>query len=301
MILLLGFVAGGMLSLLLTAWILAVAAHCLKSPRGKLRFGVLATALVLVINLGQGLFILSRTRLPSSPTINPIPGTSFTPTPELEKASPQLVLFIGLLGLALQFAVLQRVFALRTGRAFGLWGIGLLWSCVQLAIAVFIIRPYVMEAVLIPTASMSPTLVPADHVLANKLAHPGRWDLVIYHPPSLDGKPVTDMYCKRLVGLPGERLRFNGGQLYINDQPVAAPAVVAGKYSLQMPRGKYREGETITLRDNEVFLIGDNTMWSFDSRLAGPSKLGDIQGVAQIIYWPFDRVAILRSVSSGGN
>jgi signal peptidase I len=149
-----------------------------------------------------------------------------------------------------------------------LLGVYLLWGFAQAALALWVIRPFVTEAYVRPTASMSPTLAPGDCILANKLQRPRRWDIVLYHPPLPDGTVGGDTYCKRLVGLPGERLRVEGGNLYVNDRLVAAPPMVAGRYTMGRYGLHYHDGQTITLAADQLFLIGDSVNKSYDSRFA---------------------------------
>jgi signal peptidase I len=168
-------------------------------------------------------------------------------------------------------------------------------ACIVLAF--LLVRPFVVEAFIMPTASMSPTIQPGDRFCAVKLLSPRRWDVVAY----LNNGPERVVYCKRLVGLPGERLRFEGGQLYVNDQPQAAPAVVAGRYfsaprrdGVPMPNPRWHDGDTIQLGPNEFFFVGDNVDISGDSRINGPSDRSKLVGVVDVRYWPAGRFAVLR-------
>jgi type IV secretory pathway protease TraF len=56
----------------------------------------------------------------------------------------------------------------------------------------------------------------------------------------------------------------------------------------------YVEGQTILLRSNEFFFIGDNADVSLDSRLLGPSDRSAIVGVVDLMYWPLSRFHIVR-------
>jgi signal peptidase I len=147
-----------------------------------------------------------------------------------------------------------------------------------------------------PTQSMSPTIEPDDRFAAFKLLRPRRWDLVVYWNNDARGRMP---YVKRLVALPGERLRFDGGGVFINDQPVTVPAVLAGKCHAKLPGGarpetRYYDGDTITLGPDEYFLIGDNIDISADSRINGPSKSADLIGVIDLIYWPLGKFRVVR-------
>ena len=149
-----------------------------------------------------------------------------------------------------------------------------------------VLRPFVVEAYVLPTGSMVPTIRAGERIMVDKLEKPRRRDVVAYHVG-------TQVYCKRLVGLPGERLRFNDGNLYVNEQLVIAPAVVTGRYHM-MSIMRYRDGQIITLADDEFFVVGDNVTLSYDSRMVGPSKWSSMIGVADFLYWPMNRFQFLR-------
>jgi signal peptidase I len=134
--------------------------------------------------------------------------------------------------------------------------------------------------------------VPGDRFVVNKLDHPARWDLVTYHSTT----PGAPVYCKRVVGLPGEKVRFDQGNVYINDQLMVAPPVVAGRYHATLPtvRSTYRDGETIGLNDREFFVVGDNVDVSADSRIYGPTDRSAIVGVVDFVYWPPGDARVVR-------
>jgi signal peptidase I len=105
------------------------------------------------------------------------------------------------------------------------------------------------------------------------------------------------VFCKRLVGMPGERLRFENGTIFINDQPADVPKVLQGRCRATIPNERnprYTGGQTIVLGGNEYFLIGDNIDISGDSRYFGPTNRADLIGVVDLMYWPIDRLRIVR-------
>jgi signal peptidase I len=163
-----------------------------------------------------------------------------------------------------------------------------------LALLAFAVKPFVAEAIVVSTPSMSPTINPGERVVADKWTTPHRWDLVLYRRPGAN----SALYCKRLVALPGERIRFESGTLYINDKPQIPPTVLAGKFNAGYPsspsRSRYADGQTIVLGPDEYFLIGDNVGLSLDSRADGPSGRADIVGVVDAICWPPDRARIFH-------
>ncbi|MBA3272666.1 MAG: signal peptidase I [Chthoniobacterales bacterium] len=272
------FIAITLLSLVATAWALAWSARRVGSLRGRFRVGLLAAFLILLINIsftfiGEGM------------------ARSF--------AEPMQALAIGVFLLIAQmvvvFALLKRTFKLCNRRTFAPMGAFIALALLQVVLALFILRPFLVEAFVMPSKGMSPTIEPNDRFVVNKVIQPKRWDLIAYW--SSDRNPMV--YCQRLIGLPGEQLRFDQGEIYINDKLVAAPAALAGRLHAS-PKGTperyvlFQDGESIMLGDNEFFLVGDNLEISADSRINGPSDASSIVGVADLMYWPPSKTQIVR-------
>ena len=263
------------LSVLLGGLVLGIAARALGSPRGRIWTGI-AVALVLVI-LGNAFAVAVNVGTPKDTLADGLAG------------------MLGFVAeLYVTFFILRQVFKLSRKRTFGLFGVYLLFSLAQLGFAMLVFRPYIAEAYFMPTAGMSPTIAPGDRFLVDKLRHPQRWDVVAFRHSELRG---TFVYCKRVVGLPGDRLQFNGGNVFLNGQMLSAPQVVAGRYWAKVANyriGQYEEGQTIQVGNDEIFVIGDNVPISADSRVWGPIKLSEVVGVAEFKYWPPHRIGVLQ-------
>jgi len=259
----------------LMIWVTSRAARAVGSPRDRLRDSVAVWITATLINVGVGL--LAGLIMPQS-----------------LRGSVAAAAALVLAQLLIAYSVVRIGFQLSPGRALAPFGAQLGVSGLGALLLLGLVRPFVSEAFVIPTASMSPTIEPGERILVNKLATPRRWDLLVYVVNDPHG---PEKYCKRLVGLPGERLRFENGQIYINDQLQTAPAVVAGRYAASLPHfspPQYFDGETIQLGEREFFLVGDNVNRSGDSRIHGPSDRSALVGVVDLRYWPLARVAILR-------
>jgi signal peptidase I len=139
-------------------------------------------------------------------------------------------------------------------------------------------RSLVAEPLAIPSASMSPTLRPGDHVVADKLAYrlgaPARDDLAVLRDPSADG-----LMLKRVVALGGDTVEVRDGGLWVAGRPRREPWVdrrrVDGAWfgPVRVPPG-------------HVFVMGDNRADSRDSRALGPIPLEDLVGRARLRVWP---------------
>jgi len=169
----------------------------------------------------------------------------------------------------------------------------------------------------IPSASMTPTIMRGDYVMAELCAFvdhpPTRGDLVIFRIPA-----GNENYVKRIVALPGDRVQLRAGILYLNDTAVQRERV--GDYRLPdsgETLAEYREtllgGRAYMIvetsddgpRDNtdavlvpsgSVFVIGDNRDRSQDSRDFGPVPFDRLEDEPFLIYWSRDPARIGRGV-----
>jgi signal peptidase I len=276
MLSLLVFVATVFTFVVVAAAITAWAARAVGSSRGRFRFGLGFVLLVFVLNvaINVGLALVPSASLPSS-VVLAVAGL--------------------LLGLVFVWMLAAKVFGLSRGRAAAPLGAYVAAGIAYVALAWTVLRPYAVEGFSMPTQSMAPTIVPGDRFFVNKLSTPRRWDLVAYVN---DDGVQRAIFCKRLIGLPGERLRFEGGDVFVNDQRQPAPAVVDKRYTMAFGSarslGRYKDGETVQLGPDEFFLVGDYVDISADSRVNGPTDRSKLVGVADLRYWPISRAGLLQ-------
>jgi signal peptidase I len=115
--------------------------------------------------------------------------------------------------------------------------------------------------------------------LAYKIGNPQHGDVIVFHYP---GNPEED-YIKRLIGLPGDEIRVEGGLVYINGQSMDEPYISAPP--------AYRGDWEVPL--DSFFVLGDNRNQSSDSHSWGFVPEENVVGKALIIYWPIDQIKIL--------
>ena len=159
--------------------------------------------------------------------------------------------------------------------------------------AALAIRSHLFEAFSMPSDSMAPTLVGGDRFIVNKKKAYGRWSIVGHD--SLDHREVK--FCKRIVGLPGERIDIVDGELMIDGKRISRPAEIP---PYRDPPGVSTKNHNfpLTLGKDEYFVIGDNSTGSGDSRIWSSSAPGHQRGVipkeyifgtVTAIYWPAGR------------
>jgi signal peptidase I len=179
---------------------------------------------------------------------------------------------------------------------------------VAILIQAFFVKPY-----RIPSTSMVPTLDVNQRVLVNRLvSKPSLDDIVVFHPPhgadptepvcgnSSEGNghrqacgvhtaaESKETYIKRVVGLPGDRLKILNGHVYRNGKRERDSYIrpCGDDSSCNFPK-------TVTVPPGEYFMMGDNREVSDDSRFWGPVPQRWIIGVAFFTYWPPGRVGTL--------
>jgi signal peptidase I len=189
-------------------------------------------------------------------------------------------------------------------------------ALLEIVIAALFLVTFVVQPSQIPTESMVPTIQAGDFLLIDKqsFAPAGRLDevlpetvvkrgdLIVFHDPT----DVRRHLVKRVVGLPGDRLRMREGRVLIDQKALAEPYAF---YSEARPngfrddfpslreadpnvdpawwiamRGTMREGE-ITVPADEYFVLGDNRNDSEDSRYWGFVARGQIIGRPMLVYF----------------
>jgi signal peptidase I len=277
---------------------IARAARAVGSPRGRFLIGMLAMLLAITVNLGL-LAAGNYTGEPDRPS--PL-GKEYGNQPPKPPSLTRMLAVAGA-GLFAIYLLLSGIFALRGWRSLAPLGAYLGVGICFALLFYFVIYPYVLESYYFPTVSMSPTIEQGDRFYVNRLIKPQRWDLVAYKqivpsPPGADAKEMEVVYCHRLVGLPGETIRIENGQLLVNGAQQTAPPIVAGRYKIPDtrygPGPHYREGQDIQLGPNECFILGDNVERAGDSRFNGPVTMEKVTGVADMVYWPLGHARILR-------
>ncbi|MDQ4048851.1 MAG: signal peptidase I [Actinomycetota bacterium] len=176
-----------------------------------------------------------------------------------------------------------------------------------LGIQAFLVKPF-----RIPSESMVPTLQVKQRVLVDRVSErfgePDRGDVMVFKPPRgadesvcgvdkpesqpcprpTDARSDTN-FIKRVVGLPGERLKVVDNRVYIDGKRQDEPFINKGTPCDQLCNLE-RE---ITIPKNHYFMMGDNRGASADSREWGPVPRKWMIGKAFITYWPPGEVGTL--------
>src|SRR5215467_6302297 len=182
---------------------------------------------------------------------------------------------------------------------------------------------FLVQAFKIPSSSMEHTLLVGDHLLVNKFVFGGtgawydkllpyrplqRGDIIVFKYPYADHQH----FVKRVIGVPGDRVRVVDQEVYVNGKLLVEPYVVHDptarydplNYSFPPPAAayitsavlpewahemrKYIVGSEILVPPGKYFAMGDNRDQSLDSRFWGFVDRGAIMGRPLFIYWSID-------------
>lgn len=141
----------------------------------------------------------------------------------------------------------------------------------------------VISRVVVQNISMEPTLVPGEFLMVNRLAYRSgnfqRGDVVIFHYPL---NPKED-FIKRIIGIPGDTVRVENGNVYVNDIQLTEPYIAeAPDYT-----GSW------TVPQGNIFVLGDNRNRSLDSHAWGFVPFNQVLGKALAVYWPFNKMKVI--------
>ena len=110
---------------------------------------------------------------------------------------------------------------------------------------------------------------------------------VVRHP---DNQQV--FLIKRVIGLPGETIHFNEGDVFINGEILLEPYL--NENTLTWGKTYIADGESITLNEDEYVMLGDNRDNSLDSRSYGPVSKENLVGRSFVVYYPIKNIRLAQ-------
>ena len=157
--------------------------------------------------------------------------------------------------------------------------------------AAMLIRMFLFQQYYIDGPSMQTTLMPEDRVLVNKMSYKlhdiHRGDVIVFD--RVTNEVQHDDLIKRVLGLPGETLEIRSCVVYINGVQVEEPYLNPEQTSQIKPSarcGSHTDMAPVVVPDEQVFVMGDNRVQSFDSRDFGPIDTDKVRGRAFVVIWP---------------
>lgn len=185
--------------------------------------------------------------------------------------------------------------------------IDLLKSALISIIVVVILTNFVFKPIEVYGPSSLPTIregqIGLSSIITLQFRDVRRFEFVIF--PQMDefgqirkdnqGKSI--FLVKRVIGLPNDTIEFRNDQLLVNGEVVEEPFLDNPLAQQYKDRGLLftQNYGPVTLKDDELFVVGDNRRGSSDSRgELGPIKVEDVESVGLFILYPFDAFGVVR-------
>jgi signal peptidase I len=154
-----------------------------------------------------------------------------------------------------------------------------------------LLRVAVVEAFMVPTGSMRPTILEGDRLLGTKFYYwfrdPHPREIVIFHPPENARQyvgPEVKRLVKRVVAVEGDKIEIANGVVKVNGLELNEPYIDAPP--------DYRL-EEMTVPPDHFFVLGDNRNQSLDSHFWGFVPESELIAHVFARYWPLDRIGSL--------
>jgi len=151
---------------------------------------------------------------------------------------------------------------------------------ILIIIIVILIRTFIATPIKVNGTSMTDTLNHKDTMILNKIDVKinklERFDIVVI-------ETGNTYIIKRIIGLPGETIKYQNGKLYINGKKINDPYYKNNNTS---------DFESVKIPKNHYYVLGDNRNDSIDSRIIGPVNIKDIKGTTKLIIFPFKNMGI---------
>jgi signal peptidase I len=165
----------------------------------------------------------------------------------------------------------------------------LLAASIFLVIYIFIMRPFQVSG-----ESMFPTFKNKEYILTNliglRLGAPHKGDVIVFKAPTDNEKD----YIKRVIGQAGDTVQLKAGFVYVNGVILDESAYLGS--DVRTYGGSFlKDDESITVPQGDYFVMGDNRMYSSDSREWGFLTNDAIIGVSFYVYWPVNTMRVVKN------
>ncbi|WP_246096308.1 signal peptidase I [Paenibacillus sinopodophylli] len=166
-------------------------------------------------------------------------------------------------------------------------------------VLVFLIRQFLFSPFIVDGPSMQPNFETGERLIVNKILYsirePKFGEVVVFDVPEQGRK-----FIKRVIGVPGDKIKLDGDDLYINDKKIEEPyikeAVEAAHANgeLYNEKGSTSDVADLVVPEDTIFALGDNRSDSTDSRVIGFVSDKEIVGRADIIFWPLNKLEFIK-------
>lgn len=167
-----------------------------------------------------------------------------------------------------------------------------LWELARIIVVAFIVmigfRFFIAEPFIVSGSSMVPNFHNREYLVVNKIAYrlhePKRGDVIVFRYP----KDTTQYFIKRIIGLPGEKVKIENGKVYIFNSEHPEGSALTEPY-LSNQDITFGSNQIVTLGTDEYYVCGDNRLASSDSRVWGILPKNDIIGSVSLRVFPLSQ------------
>ncbi len=156
------------------------------------------------------------------------------------------------------------------------------------AITIVVVRTFLFKPFVVEGQSMEPNYYEREYLLIDELSYhlrePKRGEVVVLRAPVIQ----KEYYLKRVIGLPGEKIKIENNKVIIYNDEFPQGKVVEEKYLDEVTTGSV----SVQLGPEEYFVMGDNRNESYDSRKFGAISQNSIVGRTWVRGYPFDRITV---------
>lgn len=173
----------------------------------------------------------------------------------------------------------------------GLFLLELVKVAVLAGITIALVRYFLFKPFYVKGASMEPNFFDKEYLIIDELSYrlrvPQRGEVIVFKYP----ENPKEYFLKRIIGLPGERVKVSEGQITIYNKEHPEGIVLNEPY---LPKDLLTIGEqAISVNESQYFVLGDNRPNSYDSRRFGAVDKSLVVGRVFFRGWPFNRAEII--------
>lgn len=169
------------------------------------------------------------------------------------------------------------------------------------------IRAFLFQPFFVQGASMEPSFENNQYLIVNEFGYKKtvvdiggkkiftvdpfkdlkRQQIIVFRYP----KDTTKFFIKRIIGLPGEKIEIKDGKVKIYNQE-NLDGFILDESAYLSSNIKMSENLNMTLKNDAYFVMGDNRLFSSDSRVWGPVSKDDVIGSVLLRAWPLNKISI---------
>ena len=167
-------------------------------------------------------------------------------------------------------------------------------SLIGAVVIVTLISRFLLTPFRVEQSSMAPTLESGEHLIVDRVTplfdELSRGDIVVFTPPESWGMSDATPYVKRIIGLPGDTIVIDNGDVFRNGDLLVETYLAPG--TTTAARWDVR---SFTVPEGQIFVMGDHRLVSDDSRGRGTIPISAVIGRVAIRYLPLDRATLITA------